>query len=371
MRLLLCGGGTAGHVTPALVVAEELKRRYPKAKILFIGRKGGNENEAVKKANIELKTIEIQGLKRSLSLENIKRLKLAAQAKKEAEGIIKEFKPDVILGTGGYVCWPIIYAGKKLNVPIAIHESNAYPGLTTRLLASKCDAVFLGREEAKLHLNKHVNHTVVGNPVSKQFTRITYDEARKKLGINKDEIFILSFGGSIGADKLNRVVIDVMKNHSSKDNQIRHVHATGKRYFDNNMADIKFTHSQCKIVPYIDNMPTMLRAADIVICRCGAMTIAELSSVGVASILIPSPNVSGNHQYKNAKKLSERGAAVLIEEKNLTENSLWEVILELRNDKLARNNKAENILAFFVPDSAKMIVEGLISIKNNTKGAAF
>ena len=371
MRLLLCGGGTAGHITPALVVAEEMKRRFPDTKILFIGRKGGGENEAVKKAGIELKTIDIQGLKRSLTFENVKRLKLALQAKKEADKIIKEFKPDIILGTGGYVCWPVISSGKKLNIPVAIHESNAYPGLTTRLLASKCDKVFLGREEAKAYLTKRAKYKVVGNPVSRDFTKFSHEEARKTLGIRNNETFIVSFGGSIGADKLNQVVIEVIKNHSSNDKQIRHIHATGKRYFDSHITDTKFPDTRCKILPYIDNMPTMLRAADIVICRCGAMTLAELSAVGVAAILIPSPNVSGNHQYKNAKQLSECGAASLIEEKNLSKKLLWNSILELKTDKNGRKNRAKMIKAFSSPDAAKMIVDELIFIKNNAKGTVF
>ena len=365
MRLLLCGGGTAGHITPALVVAEKMKTRFPDTKILFIGRQGGNENEAVKKAGIELKTIDIQGLKRKLTIENVKRLKLAVKARKEAERIIEDFKPDVILGTGGYVCWPVISAGKKLNIPTAIHESNAYPGLTTRLLASKCDIVFLGREEAKAYLTKRAKIKVVGNPVSREFTKLSHEEARKKLGIRSDEIFILSFGGSVGADKLNRVVIEVMQNHTAKDSNIKHIHATGKRYFDSHNTTAKLYDNRCKILPYIDNMPTMLRAADIVICRCGAMTLAEISAVGVAAILIPSPNVSGNHQYKNAKQLSERGAASLIEEKNLTEKLLWDSILELKNDKNGRKNRAKKILNYSTPDAAKRIADELIFIQKH------
>ena len=365
MRLLLCGGGTAGHVTPALVVAEEMKRRFPGTKILFIGRQGGNENEAVKKAGIELKTINIQGLKRKLTIENVKRLKLAVKARKEAERIIEKFKPDVILGTGGYVCWSVISAGKKLNIPTAIHESNAYPGLTTKLLASKCDIVFLGREEAKSYLTKRAKIKVVGNPVSPDFTKLSHEEARNKLGIRSDEIFILSFGGSIGADKLNQVVIDVMQNHTAKDRNIKHIHATGKRYFDGHITTAKLSDNRCKILPYIENMPTMLRAADIVICRCGAMTLAEISAVGVAAILIPSPNVSGNHQYKNAKHLSERGAASLIEEKNLTKKQLWDSILELKNDKNGRKNRAKKILNYSTPDAAKRIADELILIQKH------
>lgn len=372
MRLLLCGGGTAGHISPALAIADEAKRIFPDTKILFVGREGGRENDVVKSAKIELKTINIQGIKRSVSLDNIKRLKLAIDARKTSEQIIKDFKPDVILGTGGYVCWPIISSGRKMNIPTAIHESNISPGLTTRLLANKCSLVLLGNDECKKHLSKRAKILTVGNPVSESFRAGSRIEARRSLGIKDDEIFILSFGGSIGADKLNNVVIEVMKKHSAKNPKIKHIHATGHRYFDKILAsNLEINSSGCSIVPYIENMPMVLKAADIVICRCGSMTLAEISTIGVASILVPSPNVSGNHQYKNAKYLADHDAAIMIEEKNLSADKLIEALNMLENEKNGRKNRAKTIKAFSTPDSAKMIVKELNLLKNNVKGTLF
>lgn len=369
MKLLFCGGGTSGHINPAIAVAEEARRRDKHTQILFIGRDGGNENEEIKKSGFTLKTIKVQGLMRSLSLNNIARIFTAFKAKCEAEKIIKEFNPDVILGTGGYVCWPVLSAGRKLKIPIAIHESNVLPGLTTKLLASRCDTVFLGRNDTKKYLGKNVKTVTVGNPLRRGFVKMTRKEARRILGINDDEIFILSFGGSIGAEKLNEIVISVIENHSSKKENVKHIHATGQRYFESINSQYKGEGSNgCRIIPYIYNMPTALKAADVVISRCGAMTISELAEVGVASILIPSPNVSGNHQLKNALYLSKRDAAILIEEKDLTESSLTEQLLRLENDKIGRKNRAKNIKALATPNSSKKIVDELLMLIFSSKG---
>lgn len=365
MRLLLCGGGTAGHVNPAIAVAEELKSRNKEAEILFIGREGGRENELITGAGFNLKTLKIEGIRRSLSTDNIRRVITALKAKEKAEKIIKDFAPDVVLGTGGYVCWPVITAADKLDIPTALHESNVSPGLTTRLVSNKCDMIFLNNEKTKEYLSKKTKTRVVGNPLKKDFERVDRESARRKMGIKNDEIFILSFGGSIGAKKLNETIVEVMEKHSSKTEKIKHLHATGKRYY--NQAEKKYMdrpHGGCRIVPYINNMAASLSAADIVICRCGAMTLSELSAIGVASILIPSPNVSANHQYKNGIPLFETGAADLIEEKNLTSELLTERILFLENNKIERKNRAKNIKAFFKPNAAKEIVEGLFALKN-------
>ncbi len=360
MDIILTGGGTAGHVSPALAIAEEILDDAPKSRILFIGREGGGENAAVLKAGLELKTLSIQGIKRKLTLDNARRIYRALRASHEAKNIIREFKPDVVLGTGGYVCWPVIRAGVKLGVPTAIHESNITPGLTTKLLSTKCDIVFLNHEDTKKHLSQRANTLAVGNPLRKEFKKIKRSDARRSLGIKEDEIFILSFGGSIGAEKLNEVALGVMQSYSLNERKIRHIHATGRRYFDSvKSTSLARGERGCKVLPYIDNMPTMLSAADIVISRAGAMTISEISTVGVASILVPSPNVSDNHQLKNAQKLQEVGAALMIEEKNLTVESLKKSISTLKNDENRRKNKAKRILEFSSPDAQKLIVNEL------------
>lgn len=367
MRIILCGGGTAGHINPALAVAEEIIDKEPASEILFIGREGGRENELVTKAGIRLQTITIKGLKRSLSFENISRIKNALLAKRKAEKIIKEFKPDVILGTGGYVCWPVITAGKSMGIPVAIHESNITPGLTTRLLAKSCDAIFLSQEKTKEYLNKKARTYVVGTPLRKEFTSLSRSECRRMLGLKEDDILLISFGGSIGADKINQVMIEVIKSFSTKEKNITHIHATGERYYKSLPDEDKnFDKNKCKIKAYIDNMPTVMKAADIAVCRSGAMTITELCAAGVTPILIPSPNVTDNHQYMNARLLSDHGTAEIIEEKNLTAKALTESINRLKIDKNGRKNRAKAMQRLYEPNSAKNIVKRLKLLINGT-----
>lgn len=368
MNIILTGGGTAGHVSPALAVAEKILQRDKKSKILFIGRDGGGENDAVIKSGFELKTLKIQGIKRKLSIDNLGILYRALKAKGDAKRIIKGFEPDVILGTGGYVCWPVINAGIKMGIPTAIHESNLTPGLTTKMLASKCDIIFLNHSDTKNYLPARSKSITVGNPLRANFKTTNRINARKNLGLADDEFFILSVGGSIGAEKLNEAVIELMKSYSVKDKKIKHIHAVGKRYFykykDSPLAK---GEGGCKILPYIEDMPRMLSAADLVISRAGAMTISEIAAVGVASILIPSPNVSDNHQFKNASKLESVGAAVLLEEKNLTLESLKNAVASLKNDKNARKNKAKQIKQFDTPNAAELIVNELKKLSFRAK----
>ena len=367
MRIILCGGGTAGHINPAIAVAEEILDGEPASEILFIGRDGGGENELVRRAGISLQTIPIRGLVRSLSTENLTRIREALRARHQAERIIKEFKPDVILGTGGYVCWPVISAGRALGIPVAIHESNITPGLTTKLLARGCDAVFLGHEGTKKYLNKKARTFVVGTPLRKEFTKLTRGECRKKLGLKENDVLLISFGGSIGADKINRAMIEVMKSYSTKDDRITHIHATGERYYKSlPNEDKNYDKNKCKITAYIDNMPTLMRAADIAVCRSGAMTITELCAAGVTPILIPSPNVTANHQYTNARLLADQDAAEIMEEKNLTAKGLTEAINRLKIDKNGRKNKAKKLRRLYDPRAAKNIVKRLKLLINGT-----
>lgn len=365
MRIILCGGGTAGHVTPAIAVAKEIKRQDPHSAILFIGREGGRENRAVQNAGIGLKTIKVRGLRRRLSAENLKVISDAMKAKRKAKEIIKEFRPDVILGTGGYVCWPVIKAGRELGIKTAIHESNVTPGLTTRMLAPMCNLLLLGQSDTSLKLYCKGKKVVVGNPLPEDFSKINREEARRGLGIKENEIFILSFGGSIGSERMNKVIIELIEKYSTKEKEIKHLHATGERYYDESrFVKYKSENFGCKILPYIDDMPRKLCAADIVICRCGALTLSEISAAGVAAILIPSPNVPENHQYKNAKKICDSGAAIMIEEKYLSFERLKREVNGLKNDKNGRKNKAKRIFALSTPYAAKAVTEQLKLLKN-------
>ena len=344
MKIILTGGGTAGHTNPALAIAEEIRAQDTNSEILFIGRLGGEENHAIKKAGIPIEYLEIHGLERKLTLKNAKNIMTALRARRSALKIIRNFKPDVIVGTGGYVCWPVINAGQRLGIPTAVHESNLYPGLATRLLAKKCSVLLLNREETKEYLGKAVKIKVVGNPLKRSFFTTDRKKSRHALGLTEKDFLIVSFGGSGGAKHLNDVILELMSTYTKRIKCIRHIHGCGRSYYKEiNEPGLKRGDEGCLIRDYIDDMPTLMHAADLVISRCGAVTLSEIAAVGVASILVPSPNVVGNHQYKNAKALSDMGAAVMIEESELTAALLRDKVKEIFENKNYRQLLAEKI----------------------------
>lgn len=358
MKILFCGGGTSGHVTPALAIAEEIKRRYTDASLLFVGREGGYENNAIKQRGIPLKTLNVKGLSRSLTPKNLSRIRLALRAYVEAKAILSDFSPDVVVGTGGYVSWPVLRAAQKMKLPTVIHESNAYPGLVTRLLAGRCDMLLLNYEKALDRLPRVKKYKVVGNPLLSDFSAVSRKRARKELKLGDDEIYVLSFGGSGGAQRLNEVIIALMRKKSVSADRIKHLHATGKRYFEGmKNDDLKYGVRGCRIIPFINDMPRQLAAADIVISRSGAMTLSELSRVGACAILIPSPNVSDNHQYKNARVISDAGGCLLIEEEKLTEELLCEKLELLIKDREIRERLGKKIKKFASPSASEDSVD--------------
>jgi len=356
MNILFCGGGTVGHISPAIAIAEEFTKKYPECKIAFIGRYGGNENEVIKKLGYKVYEIKISGLLRRLTLKNLKVIKNALSAEKESLKILKNFKPDAVIGTGGYVCWPVIRAAKRLGILTAIHESNAALGLSSKLLSRKCDIFLLG---ADVKVKKY-NSIYVGNPVRAEFYTTPKDEARRILKIPRDKFLIISVGGSIGAEKLNTACLGMMKIFSSSNDRVYHFHSSGKRYFQLVKAAypelISFSHG-CAVYDYIDKMPLYLAAADLVISRCGAMTLSEIAASKSPSILIPSPNVTADHQTKNALYFVENGASVLINESELSTESLTKTVYVLMQNKEKLNLMSENAFRLSFSDSAKKIVK--------------
>lgn len=368
MKIIFTGGGTAGHVNPAVSMIEEIRRNRPTAEFLFIGRLGGDENRIIREKNIRCEEIEVRGIARRLSVQNVKNVFMAFNARARARKIIKKFSPDVVVGTGGYVSWPVISAAKSLGIPTVIHESNVYPGLTTRLLAKRVDTVLLGNQKTRDYLGPKENMQVVGNPLRGDFLSQSREQARKRLGISKNEIFIVSFGGSIGAEKVNSAVLGVMRSLSAKTKNIRHIHAVGRRYYESiKRSEMPGADSGCTVVAYIDDMPTHLRAADIVICRCGAMTLSEIALVGVAAILIPSPNVTDNHQYKNGKFLSDMRSAILIEESELSEKRLREKVALLCENKAERQRLSKSIEKFAKPEAKADCCHAVLSLIDDSR----
>ncbi|MBQ2730017.1 MAG: undecaprenyldiphospho-muramoylpentapeptide beta-N-acetylglucosaminyltransferase [Clostridia bacterium] len=372
MRVLMTGGGTGGHVNPALAIAQTIKENEPDSEIAFVGTPRGIENKLVPAKGYKLYHVDVMGLRRSLSLKNIKAAYLALTSPLKAKKIIKEFKPDVVIGTGGYVSWPVCKAASKMGIPTALHESNAVPGMAVRMLSGSADRIFLNFEKAGKGLDCPEKLMLVGCPMLGTFASTSKEEARKKLGIPKDaECVILSFGGSLGAEKVNEAVLHLMENFSCKEKGVYHTHATGA--IEKEIAFGQFKekgldkYENLELLEYIYDMPDRVAAADIVICRAGALTVSELSLAGKCALFIPSPNVTDDQQFKNANVLVEKGAAALLRETPELPEKLVEVVKKLAGDPEKRRSMEERIGEFAIGDANKRIyleVRRLVDEKN-------
>lgn len=371
MRVLIAAGGTAGHINPALAIAGAIRRADPAAEIHFAGRREGMEYRLVTQAGYPFHHIEITGFQRHLSLNNIRRNLITlwnlALSGPKARRMMKEIRPDLVIGCGGYVSGPVVRCAARQGIRTAIHEQNAFPGVTNKLLAPDVDLVFAAVPAAVEKLGAPDKTLVVGNPVRPEvFTQAANRAAiRAKLGAG-DRTVILSFGGSLGARRINEVVADLCAWEQKEHAPVLHLHATGQygvELFRDLQKQKGFAPgSSLEVREYIDNMPELLAAADLVISRAGALTLAELEAVGRAAILIPSPNVAENHQYYNALELQKAGAAVVIEEKDLTGEALVSTVSGLLNEpgKLARMGRSARSLS--VDDSLDRIVSALMKL---------
>ncbi len=341
MNVIIAAGGTAGHINPGLAIAEKIKKEHPDAQIMFVGRKEGMEYKLVTQAGYEFCHMEVTGFQRSFSPKNILRniitVKNLVTAGRAADKILDSFKPDLVMGTGGYVSGPIVMRAAKRGIKTALHEQNAYAGVTNKLLSGKVDKVFVATEKAVGFMAKPEKCIVCGNPVRKEFESVNSLNAKQQLGVVGKTV-ILSFGGSLGAAMINKAMQQLAV-HNKNRQDIIHFHVVGK-YDEGKFAEFLKQNdiddsSKIVVKEYLYDIATYMAAADIVICRCGALTIAELSCMGKASILIPSPNVAENHQFYNGKVLSDANAAILIEEKDLNEKTIIENFEKLyQNPKL-------------------------------------
>lgn len=374
MRVLIAAGGTAGHINPALAIAGALKKADPSAEIHFAGRKEGMEYGLVTAAGYPFHHIEINGFQRRLTPKNIVRnfqaiYHLALSGPRTA-AILREVQPDLVIGCGGYVSGPVVRAAAKKGIRTAIHEQNAFPGVTNKLLAKDVDVVFAASAAAVEKLGAPGKTLVVGNPVRPEI--LTQDRAAARAAIGAgDRTVILSFGGSLGARRINEVVGALCGWEQKTHKKVLHLHATGSRgvqLFEDLARQEGFAPGPDLVVKeYIKNMPELLAAADLVISRSGALTLAELEAMGRAAILIPSPNVAENHQYYNALELQKAGAAVVIEEKDLTPEKLIATVQELlaAPGHLAEMGRQARTLA--QPRSLDMITERLLALVKTGK----
>lgn len=332
MKVIMTGGGTGGHIYPAIAIADEIKSRHPDAEIIFVGTERGMEKDIVPKAGYPVKFITVSGLNRKNPIKLIKTLKDLNHGLHEAKQIIKEFKPDLVIGTGGYVCGPVMKTAAGMGIKTYIHEQNAFPGLTNKLLSRGAERVFVAFDDAKKYFKTKKEPVTVGNPVRHAFTEVDRQAARESLGVKEDEFMVLSFGGSLGAQRINdemTVAAERLRDRVG----LRIFFVTGKRYYSNIMENADKTNARVTYLQYIDDMPKYLNACDLAITRSGALTVSEITACGRASVMIPSPYVTNNHQYYNAKVVADRGGAILIEEKDLTNGKVADEIEQLMNDR--------------------------------------
>ena len=355
MKVIIAAAQTGGHINPGIAIANKIKEKNRNARIMFIGTTRGLENDLVPRAGYELETIDAYGISRKITLSNIKNMFKTLQGFGEAKKIIKDFKPDIVIGTGGVICGPTIMAAKKYKIPTILHESNAFPGVATKLLAKKVDTVLVGFEEAKQRLPKAKKVVITGTPT--KIKGITMSQAQKdvmknEIGLNNDLPIVLVFGGSQGAKTINEAVIDIILNKLNKKYQI--IWASGTKQYDiikENLKNKKISIDRIKnvkIIPYIYNMEEVMNISDIIVSRSGAMTITEIAKIGKPAIFIPFPFATENHQEYNAQVLEKVGAAKIILDKDLNAQSLSNTIEEMLKDnsnleKMGQNAKKVSI----------------------------
>ena len=368
MKVLMTGGGTGGHVYPAIAIANTIKQNISGSEIAFVGTPRGIENKICKNEGYPIYHVEVMGIRRSLSPKNIKAMYLALTSPYKAKKIIDEFKPDVVIGTGGYVSWPILVAASKAGIPTLVHESNVFPGLTVRKLQGHVDKILLNFDDTRKYLTQSDDESLVcvGNPLRNGFKTVKKDVARKKLGIPEDAKVLLSYGGSRGAGKINETIVQLMKEYDAENPQVVHIHATGdigRDAFNKEFMSLGLDMlGNVKVYDYINDMPTVMAAADVVICRAGAMTLSEIAMMKKAAIFIPSPNVVDNHQYKNAKLLADKNAAEVVEEKDLTVEGLCALVSKLLSDDGLRERMSENVGTFAKNDANQLIYDEVIDL---------
>ncbi len=369
MKLLLAGGGTAGHINPAIAIANTVKEHEKNAEIAFIGTKKGMENHLVAKAGYPIHHIEMRGLRRSLSPANLVTAYYVLTAPSKARKLLREFRPDIVVGTGGYLCWPLLHAAAKMGIPTAVHESNAIPGKAVMMLEKEVDRIYLNFEGTSEYFTAKEKLLHVGNPLISPPKEIKSEGLYETLGVPKGtKKVLLSFGGSLGARRINEEVLALMQNYTRHHKEIFHVHATGKNgYADFAAKAAELGLDTCenlRISEYIYDMPLWERIADLVICRAGAMTVSEMALLGKACILIPSPNVVNNHQFENAKRLADAGAAVLLEEKNLREGVLQASVKTLLEQEAEAKRMQAAVKAFANPKAKEDIYHDLCQLAN-------
>ena len=377
MKIVFTCGGTAGHVNPALALAGLIKERKPDSEILFVGARRGIEKQLIESAGWPFRTVEISSFHRSLAPKEIKHnlisLRNLLRSPGEAKALLKEFPADLVVGTGGYASYPMIRAASSLGIPAAVHESNAIPGLTTRLLENHADLIMVGFEECRKNYRHPDKVLVTGTPVRGDFFRLTRKQAKQKLGMDDGRPLIVSFFGSLGAAEMNREMARFLALEARNGLPFHHVHGAGAigcqrmgGYLRDEKADLSRT-PELEVREYIQNMSELMRAADLVICRAGASTISELTALGVPAIIVPSPNVTHNHQESNARVLADAGGAVMILEKDSSGQRLYDTACDILHDEARRKAMSAAMSSLGTIDAAEKILDAVMALVRSGK----
>lgn len=366
MKVVLSGGGTGGHVYPAIAIANKIKEKNPDAEILFIGTQKGIESDIVPKYNFDIKFIEVQGFRRKIDFENVKRVFKLIGAISKSKKILKKFNPDLVIGTGGYVSGPVLLAASSKKMKTCIHEQNSFPGMTNKELSKRVDLVMTSFEDSHKRFPENSKSKLVltGNPVRDEILNSEKNIAREKLNVDKNKKMVLCYGGSGGSQEINDC-LDKTINHMLSDN-IAFVIATGRDYYDEfieKYKDVKFNEDQ-KILPYIDDMSNVLAASDLVIGSAGAISLAEITALGKVSVIIPKAYTAENHQEYNAKSLEKQNAAVALLEKDLNSESLENAVFGILNNDEKMKTMAKNSKKIGKPEAIELIYN---AIENNKK----
>ena len=375
MKFVLTCGGTAGHINPAIAVAQRLRELLPDCEILFLGAEGKMEMDLVPRDGFDIRPLRVTNLSRGHHLadigHNIHSLKNVIESSHEAKRILKEFRPDAVLGTGGYVCYPVLHEASKLGIPTLVHESNAVPGLTTKMLAEQVSCVLLGYEESRKHYPSSADVRVTGTPVRGKFGLYTKELAKEELGIAPDMPLVVSMWGSLGSGHMNETMVRMLPLMKDQ-KEFRLIHATGSYYYQDltkklQEAGVNTVECNADVREYIYDTARVLCAADLVLCRAGASTLSELSSIGKPALIVPSPNVTNHHQEKNARLVERAGGAKVLLEGEFDEASFLKEIRNLISDPETLASMSTAMFDLAVPDALDRIVDTVLEYARKGK----
>ena len=370
-KVIFTCGGTAGHVNPAIALAQLMHERDPETRFLFVGAERGLEKDLVPKAGYDFRTVHISSFHRSLKPRELRHNVISVvnlmRAPREARAILRQFPPDVVIGTGGYASFPMVKAAAKAGIPTAVHESNMVPGLTTEMLEPFASRILVGFEACREHYRHPEKVIVTGTPMRQDFFRLTKAEAKRQLGVDDGRPLLVSFWGSLGAAGMNRLMADFLALEAAKE-PFHHIHGAGKSGYPVLLEQLRgkgvdlADHPALQVLEYIYDMAVVMRAADLVLCRAGASTISELTALGVPALIVPSPYVTNNHQEKNARVLEAAGGAVVLLEPDCSGQALFRAASGILHDQERRTAMENAMSALGIRDATERIYQPVLEI---------